>query len=191
MANETRQLTSLFRRWAPEHLAYRRIEARVKTEAGGHYAVGMRAERLDPRFVLCNRLGWGVLLGAIVVKNLGDSPPMTVGPVDVANALFTLGLLTLALAALVRSKTRTYAWIDFRADADPLTRATVERTRRAVAHVRSAPDAAWSPAAVLLVASEKGFAPDAVALAESADIACYRLTGSDFERVHTTPMPRA
>lgn len=116
---------------------------------------------------------------------------MTLGPLNVANSLFVLALLMLAIAARVRSRTRTYAWIDFAADGAPLAKVTAERTRRAVAHVRRNPDAPWIPAEVVLVSGEGGFDPDAVALADSADIACYRLTGSDFERVHTTPMPKA
>jgi hypothetical protein len=63
------------------------------------YTVGVRAERLDRRFVLCNRLGWGVFVAAIAAKNLADSPPMTVGPLNVANSLFVLTLLTLARRA--------------------------------------------------------------------------------------------
>jgi hypothetical protein len=194
MANDTARLTRLFRRWAPEHLPYRGLEARAKAAGRDpvrEYTVGMRAERLDRRFVLCKRLGWGILIGAVVVKNVADAPPMTVGPLNVANSLFVLAVLTLAIAAFVRSKTRTYAWIDFVADGAPLTRATVERTQRAVAHVRSNPDATWVPAEVVLVSGEGGFEPDAVALADSADIACYRVKGSDFERVHRTAMPRA
>ncbi|HEX7672063.1 MAG TPA: hypothetical protein VF395_20855, partial [Polyangiaceae bacterium] len=174
MANETARLTRLFRRWAHEHLAYGKLEARMKIHGRNpvrEYTVGMRAERLDRRFVLGNRLGWGTLIGAIALKNLAESPAMTVGALDAANSLFALAVLTLAIAALVRSKTRTYAWIEFRPDADPLTRATVERTRQAAAHVRSNPDATWVPAKVLLVSGEKGFYPDAVALADSEDIA--------------------
>jgi hypothetical protein len=85
MAKETAQLISRFRRWAPERLPYRALEVRVKTvrrDPVREYTVGMRAERLDRRFVLCNRLGWGVLIAAVAVKNLADSPPMTVGPLN-------------------------------------------------------------------------------------------------------------
>lgn len=188
MANETERLRSLFRRWAPEYLPYRRLEVRVKTagrDPAREYTVGMRAERLDRRFILCNRLGWAVFIGAIAVKNLADSPPLNVGSLNVANSLFVLALLTLAIAALVRSKTRTYAWIDFAANGAPLTRAAVERTQRAVAHVRNNPDAPWVPAEVVVVSDEGGFEPDAVVLADSADVACYRLKGAGFERVRT------
>jgi hypothetical protein len=188
MAHEAAGLSSRFRRWARERLPYRGLEARVKTAGRDpvrEYTVGMRAERLDGRFILCNRLGWGALVGAIVLKNVADSPS-TVGPLDGASALFVLALLTLGIAAFVRSKTRTYAWIDFAVDGTPLTRAAVERTRRAVAHVRSNPDAPWVPSEVVLVSGDGGFEPDARVLAESGNIVCYRAVGSDFERVLTT-----
>jgi hypothetical protein len=164
------------------HLGYQAVQTNVLVTDGAGRArrVGIRGEtyriawyRL--RFVALTLFTVGLILRAIV--------PVSKSAVPVApTALFYLSIAGYLAAHLGRLRTRRYAWVECKDRKRPIRCGEVQKLADAVSNMRASEASSWKAARVIIVARSYGFEGEALALARSLSIDCYRRTASSFER---------
>jgi hypothetical protein len=177
-----RRLAAEFARWMRTHLGYQSVQTNVLVteRAAPARMVGIRGEtyriawyRL--RFVALGLFAIGLLLRAIVPVSRSAAPILP-------TALFYLSVAGYLAAHVGRLRTRRYAWVECKDRKRPVRRGEVQQLADAVSKMRESEAASWKADRVIVVARSHGFEGEALALARSLSIDCYRRTASGFER---------
>jgi hypothetical protein len=149
--------------------------------------LGARAMFADVRGesygVTWRRLGWVAALafGAAVVARALVSVRKGEAPI-VPNALLAVAIAAYLVARLGRMRTRKYAWVKCSERKRPVSGRDIHALSAIVNEARASESLKWRPSRILFVAGGNGFEDDALSLARSVGIECYRRTESGFER---------
>ena len=127
------------------------------------------------RFVALALFAVGLLLRAVVPVAKSEVPV-------VPTALFYLSIAAFLAAHVGRLRTRRYAWVECMDRKRPVRLREVQNLGDAVLKMRTSEASNWKAARVIVVARSHGFEDEALELARSLSIDCYRRTASGFER---------
>ena len=170
--------------WLKEHIGCQAVEFNVSvagTRGRPAHSVDLRGERYGRRWQRSKSGGLTLFLTAVALQNV---PPLFALAAEFSitpNRLLVLSLLLIALGHIGRIRTREYIWVQCKELARPVRRTDVETLDAAVGEVRNNETAKWKPAAVMLLTGAHGFEINALELARSVGIRCFRRTSASFE----------
>lgn len=186
-----RALKNDFAEWLQRRLGYQSSEVNVPASAAGARArvvAGVRGESYAAHWRYLRQASVAVFVLAVVLRNVSSGGP----PPALPNLLTAVAGCVLAVAHLGRARTRRYLWAECRDLGRPISCRDIERLHGAATSVSKDERAPWTPAEVAFVAGASGFQSDAVTLARSLGVQCFRRGPSAFERIddrtHASPI---
>lgn len=171
-----------FAEWMRSRLGYQASKVNVVVGGDGdtpRRVVGLRGETYGALWHRLRSVALVAFAVAVLLRNVAPAPE---GEVPVLpNALFSFAAVAYLVAHIGRVRTREYSWVEFKDLNKPVSRADILKLDAVLKEVRASAAANWKPARVLIVAGTNGFESDAVELARSLGVECYRRTTTGFE----------
>jgi hypothetical protein len=181
-------LSAAFSHWMRLRLGYQATTRRVLAygkAANSPYLVAIHGRSFGTTWRFLHSLGVGAVVLAIVLENMTDHVSGLVESGVTPNRLVVLGAAALLTAHIGKTRTQRHVWVEGLDLARPINQREVRKLIAAIADVRAKPTAKWKPDDVILVSGTAGFESEAVTLATSHGIECFRRSGpAEFERVN-------
>lgn len=190
---DTGTLAAAFSQWMQLRLGYQATTRRVLAhgKAGKRpYLVAIHGRSVREIWRLLHSLGVGGVILAAVLENMTEHASDLAESGVTPNRLVVLGTAALLGAYIGKTRTQRHAWVECRELASPVNQREVRKLIAAVADVCGNSTAKWKPDDVILVSGMAGFDIEAVTLATSEGIDCFRRNAvADFERVNGAAVP--